>query len=289
MLANMRTDAQDGSAWSDLNRPPLRVGPLRRALTDGEHPAWRALDVVAQTQSSNADVMARARAGEAAGYVLVADQQTAGRGRLGRAWTTPPRAALAVSVLLRPTAPMQRWAWLGQLAGLAVVDALTRTCGVPARLKWPNDVLVPDGGDPDAPYRKVCGILAEAAPPVVVVGVGINVSQSEAELPVPTATSLLLAGGATLDRDSVTRAYLRALATRYAAWDAVAGDPRASGLGAAYREACLTIGVSVRVLVTGSPDLLGQAEGVDDEGRLLVRTPDGVDHALAAGDVVHVR
>jgi len=196
----MRTDAQDGSAWSDLNRPPLRVGPLRRALTDGEHPAWRALDVVAQTQSSNADVMARARAGEAAGYVLVADQQTAGRGRLGRAWTTPPRAALAVSVLLRPTAPMQRWAWLGQLAGLAVVDALTRTCGVPARLKWPNDVLVPDGGDPDAPYRKVCGILAEAAPPVVVVGVGINVSQSEAELPVPTATSLLLAGGATLDR-----------------------------------------------------------------------------------------
>jgi BirA family biotin operon repressor/biotin-[acetyl-CoA-carboxylase] ligase len=121
-----------------------------------------------------------------------------------------------------------------------------------------------------------------------VVGFGLNVDQERDELPVPTATSLRLAGAATLDRDTVLRACLRALAARYRRWTDAGGDPRASGIGAAYREACLTLGHEVEVRLPGPNGVRGVAEGVDDDGRLVVVAPDGV-HALAAGDVVHVR
>jgi BirA family transcriptional regulator, biotin operon repressor / biotin---[acetyl-CoA-carboxylase] ligase len=204
-----------------------------------------------------------------------------------------------VSVLLRPAVDPARWSWLPLLAGLGVVDALRRVCGVDAGLKWPNDVLVPEaerGARPgDAPLRKVCGVLAEAVPgpdgvPVAaVVGFGLNVDQAREELPVPTATSLRLAGSATLDRDTVLRACLRAVAVRYRRWVDAAGDPRAAGVGAAYREACLTLGRVVEVHLPGSDPVRGVAEEVDDEGRLVVATEGGERRALAAGDVVHVR
>ncbi len=305
----------DASRWSDLRRPPLRGTALRRALTAGPDAAWRALDVLPRTASTNANLLARAADGEPEGLVLVTDDQTAGRGRLDRTWQTPPRAALAVSVLLRPgvagTAPdgtqlpavdPDLWSWLPLLTGVAAVDALTRTCGLQARLKWPNDVLVPRTGRPGDELGKVCGILAELASTpsgvAVVVGAGINVSQTAAELPVPTATSLAIAGAATTDRDTVLRAYLRALADRYRAWRRADGDPRASGVAAAYREMCATIGLSVAVELPGGV-VRGLADGVDDAGRLLVRDGEtfaggtggstGEVRALAAGDVVHVR
>jgi BirA family transcriptional regulator, biotin operon repressor / biotin---[acetyl-CoA-carboxylase] ligase len=305
--------AGGSSPWSDLSRPPLRVAALTAALTGGPMASWRALQVLPGTGSTNADLAERARDGAAEGLVLVTDDQRAGRGRLGRTWTAPPRSALAVSVLLRPAEPVAgppavpgdpvvpqpRWSWLPLLAGVALVDALTRTCGLPARLKWPNDVLVPaDGlapaGHPDpAELLKVSGILAEVVPTptgaAVVLGAGINVTQSATELPVPSATSLLLAGSATTDRDTVLRAYLRALADRYRSWRGAAGDPRGSGIAAAYRESCVTIGRDVAVHLPAAPPLTGRAEGVDDDGRLLVAVPDGEVHALAAGDVVHVR
>jgi BirA family biotin operon repressor/biotin-[acetyl-CoA-carboxylase] ligase len=123
----------------------------------------------------------------------------------------------------------------------------------------------------------------------VVVGAGINVSQAEDELPVPGATSLLLAGSATTDRDTVLRAYLRALAVRRRAWSDAGGDPRASGIGAAYREACSTLGQQVRVTLPSGAPVEGVAEEVDGDGRLVVRNRDGRLQALAAGDVVHVR
>jgi BirA family biotin operon repressor/biotin-[acetyl-CoA-carboxylase] ligase len=283
--------------WTDLRRPPLRQTALRRALAQGPEAAWRAIEVVERTGSTNADLVARARTGEPEGLVLVADHQAAGRGRLGRAWEAPPRAGLAVSVLLRPAVDPARWPWLPLLTGLAVVDALTRVCGVPAGLKWPNDVLVPEpvrGRPPEqGERRKVCGVLAEAVSAAdgasaAVVGFGLNVDQERDELPVPTATSLRLAGAATLDRDTVLRACLRALAVRYRRWADAAGDPRASGVGAAYREACLTLGQEIEVRLPGRDAVRGVAEGVDDDGRLIVASPAGP-RALAAGDVVHVR
>lgn len=295
------------SPWSDLARPPLRAQPLCRALLDGNTPPWRELDVVTHTGSTNADLAERARSGEPEGLVLLSDHQTTGRGRLARNWEAPPRAAIAVSVLLRPGVPgaqdlpavdKEHWSWLGQLAGLAVVDALTRVCGLPASLKWPNDVLVPGPGcsGPDAPDRrhlKVCGILAEVVPhpsgDAVVLGAGINVSQDAAELPVPSATSLWLAGAATTDREVLAKAYLRALSARYRTWREAGGDPRASGVGAAYREACRTLGRQVRVHLPGEQVIEGCAEEIDGHGRLVVRDTFGQVRELAAGDVVHVR
>jgi len=284
--------------WTSLERPPLRQDALRRALTGGDAPAWRAVEVVARTGSTNADLAARARAGEPAGLVLATDDQVAGRGRLAREWTVPPRSSVAVSVLVAPRVPVSGWGWLPLLTGLSVVRALTRVAGLPAVLKWPNDVLVPapagpGGGPGQEELRKVCGILAETvqapAGPAAVVGIGINVSQDVAELPVPTAISLRLAGAATTDRDTVLRAVLRQLAADLRTWEDAGGAPRASGIGAAYREACTTIGRRVAVHLPGRGPLTGTAEGVDDEGRLLVRDDAGGDHALAAGDVVHVR
>ncbi|WP_345713276.1 biotin--[acetyl-CoA-carboxylase] ligase, partial [Kineococcus glutinatus] len=154
-------DGTAPSAWSDLDRPPLRQRALHRALV--EEGGWRSVEVVARTGSTNADLLARARAGEAAGAVLVAEHQSAGRGRMGRTWVSPPRSGLAVSVLLRPAVPAARWSWLPLLAGLALADALVAVAGLPARLKWPNDVLVPvpagGGGTVEA---KVAGVLVEA-------------------------------------------------------------------------------------------------------------------------------
>lgn len=279
--------------WTDLSRPPLRQAALTAALTAGDDPAWRAVEVSPRTGSTNADLAERARAGEAAGLVLTTDDQVAGRGRLAREWTVPPRSSVAVSVLLAPSAPAGRWGWLSLLAGVAVVRTLVRVAGLPAVLKWPNDVLVPvPGGELEA--YKVCGILAEAVETpagdrVVVLGTGLNVSQDADELPVSNATSLRLAGAATTDRDTLLRAYLRELSAAYRRWDAAAGDPRASGVGAAYREACSSLGRRVVVQLPGREPLVGTAEGVDDDGRLLVRDDAGADHALAAGDVVHVR
>jgi BirA family transcriptional regulator, biotin operon repressor / biotin---[acetyl-CoA-carboxylase] ligase len=300
------------SQWTDLSRPPLRQPAVAHALTAGPEAVWRAVEVVPQTGYTNADLAARARAGEPEGLVLAADHQGDGRGRLGRTWQAPPRSSLAVSVLLRPAVDPARWSWLPLLTGLAVAEALTEVCGVPAGLKWPNDVLVPEpvppsNGRPAEPgeLRKVCGVLVEAVPgpdgvpAAAVAGFGVNVDQHREELPGATATSLRLAGAATLDRDTVLRACLRALAVRYRRWVDAAGDVRASGVGAAYREACLTLGQEVEVQLPGREPVRGVAEGVDDDGRLLVHvglgdgaggaSGDGSLLALAAGDVVHVR
>ncbi len=287
----MTPDARE--RWSDLERPPLRAEVSRQVLADSR--LWRELTVVAETGSTNADLAARA-VGEdlAEGVVLTADHQAAGRGRLGRTWSAPPRSGLAVSVLLTPReVAAARWSWLPLLTGLAVVDVLQRVCGLPATLKWPNDVLVGEGVGEAVGERKVSGILAERveAPsgPAVVVGTGLNVSLTAEELPVPTATSLALEGSATTDREVLLRAYLRALEHRYGRWRSTGGDARASDIAAAYRESCSTIGRTVRVAVPSGETVEGTAEGVDDEGRLLVHDGAARTHALSAGDVTQVR
>ena len=297
------------SPWSALERPPLRAAALRRALVEGTGAPtpWTDLWVKASTGSTNADVVAAARAGAPPGLVVTADEQTAGRGRLGRAWGTPPRAALAVSVLLRPSpVPAARWGWLPLLTGLAVLDAVNAT-GVDARLKWPNDVLVAD--------RKLAGILAERVTGAdheraegdgdgVVVGVGINVSLTPGELPVPTATSLLIEGVRQLDRDPLLRALLRGLGRRYVAWRAAGGNVAAIEVGGdgtreAYVRACSTLGRTVRVALPGGAVVTGRARDIDADGRLVL-DPEGTDdlpgatgHAgsllVASGDVLHVR
>jgi BirA family biotin operon repressor/biotin-[acetyl-CoA-carboxylase] ligase len=252
------------------------------------------VDVLAETGSTNADVAAAAGAGVPEGLVIVAEQQLAGRGRRDRQWVSPPRAGLTVSVLLRPgraheangwaPAPVGMFGWLPLLAGVALLEAVQRVAEVDASLKWPNDLLVGDA--------KCAGILAEVAGDAVVVGIGLNVSTRAEELPATTglpATSLRLAGAKTIDRDPLLRALLRGLADWYAGWREADGDAEMSGLLAAYRRGCSTIGRDVRVLLPGGDALAGRAVAVDADGQLVIRTADDRDHRVSAGDVLHVR
>jgi len=228
----------------------------------------------------------RAREGASEGLVVVAEHQTAGRGRLDRSWVTPARSALTMSVLLTPEeVPVARWPWLPLLAGVAVVDAVRRGCGVHAVLKWPNDVLI----GPD----KVAGVLVERvdrtsrAAAGAVVGIGLNVSTTRAELPVRTATSLALAAGGPVDRTALLLYVLDALAEHYDPWR-VAGGDAARGLRAAYLSVCDTVGRDVRVDLPSGGHTQGRAGGIDGDGRLQVQTGTGL-LSLGAGDVVHVR
>ena len=268
-------DREPPSPWSDLERPPLSATRLRRALVaDGP---WRELEVVARTASTNADLSARARAGEPAGYVLIAEEQTAGRGRLDRSWQAPARSSLLMSVLVRPQPPPASWTLLPFVAGVAVAEAVRAVGRVSAELKWPNDVLV--GG------RKLGGILVERVDSAVVVGIGLNVSLRAAELPVPTATSVALAGGAA-DREVLAKELLRALGRRYDTWQTAGGA--SSAILPAYREICATIGWTVTVQLPGGESVDGLVSGVDDTGRLVVMSAAGAT-SVSAGDVVHVR
>lgn len=271
--------------YTDLERPPLNGPSLRRALlADGQF--WTDLRIVRQTESTNADAAASAREGTAEGLIVVAEQQVGGRGRLGRGWTSPERAGLTVSVLLRPEGiPAQRFGWLPLMAGVALTRAITRVAKVEAMLKWPNDLLLGPA------RRKAAGILAEvAAPEAVVIGIGLNVSTKVEELPRADATSLAIEGAATIDRDTVLRAILRELAGDYQVWREAGGDPDVSGLMSAFRESCDTLGRPVRVELPSSEPLIGTAVDIDPDGRLVVQ-PDvgGSVVAVAAGDVVHVR
>ncbi len=271
------TNTMDPTRLDRLLRPP--VGP------------WRQVELHATLGSTNG----RAAALGQPYAVVVAEQQTAGRGRLTRSWQAPAGTALTVSATL--PAPPGAPGWMPLVAGLAVVDAVREHTGLDAVLKWPNDVLLPADGD-----RKVCGILCEwlpgSEPPagkllpagapggVVVVGIGLNVSQGRAELPVDTATSLALAGAPDPDRTDL----LVTLLARLHDWHAtLLGEPTAAGARAAYRSRCVTIGARVRL---ERPDraVEGVATGVDDQGALLLDAGDGrgpVPHA--AGDVGHLR
>jgi BirA family biotin operon repressor/biotin-[acetyl-CoA-carboxylase] ligase len=278
----------DASPYTDLTRPPLHESGLSRALVAGG--LWTELRVVAETGSTNADAAAAARAHAPEGLVVIAESQTAGRGRLDRGWMAPPRSSITLSVLLRPQVPVARLGWLPLLAGVALVEVVDRIASVDAALKWPNDLLVRATGATE--YGKCAGVLAEAVDGAVVLGIGLNVSQRADELPPGrvgfAATSLALAGALGTDRDPLVRALLRDLAHWYGRWVAADGDCQASGLADAYRANCVTIGRQVAVELPGGQVVAGPAEGVDGDGRLIVATPDGP-RAMAAGDIRHVR
>jgi BirA family biotin operon repressor/biotin-[acetyl-CoA-carboxylase] ligase len=239
--------------YGDLDRPPLRGPALSRALSpDG----W---DVRVVDQATSTQDLAR---GGAQGLVVVAEMQTAGRGRLDRSWVSPPRAGLTFSAV---TWPEKVDGWVPLLAGLAVANAVRDQCELDAVLKWPNDVLI-DG-------KKVCGLLAEVSGSAVIVGVGLNVTTTADELPHDQATSLRLAGASMTDRDTLLRAVLREL-----------GQVLKERPVTSYRERCSTLGREVRVELPDGESVTGVAEDVDDAGRLIVN---GV--AYAAGDVIHLR
>lgn len=265
---------------SDYDAPaPLDATALRDEVAGtGRH--WRKLDVVEETGSTNADLLARAAAGEdIAGAVLIAEHQSAGRGRNGRVWTSPG-AQLTMSVGVDGGGvPPDAWGWLPLATGVAVVDTVA-DLGVDAGLKWPNDVLVQG--------RKLAGILTEvaAAQRFIVVGIGLNVTLRDDDVPDADVTSLRALGVETADRGRLVVALLRELGTRFSNWRAANGAD--GNLIADYRAHSVTIGSRVRAILPGGDEVLGVAQSIDEQGRLHIDS-DARTVAVSAGDVVHLR
>lgn len=268
---------------------------------------------VAETGSTNTDVLGLARDGAGEGVVVVADRQRSGRGRRGRAWVAPAGSSLLVSVLLRPPATLAPVTTMA--AGVAMVDAVEQVAEVTARLKWPNDLVVPTPvGD-----RKLAGMLTEADWPagsniaagwrqpadyeraVVVVGVGVNVcwpspgeivgdeggDHDRDEVPpelLETATALNWLTERVVERADLLVAFLIQLEQRYGEMVASGSEPIVD----AWRERSATLGQAVRVDL-GADDLEGTAVDVTRDGRLIVETLEGIRRTLAVGDIVHLR
>lgn len=252
--------------WQDALRPMRRIGHTIEAH---------------ETIGSTSD---RARTlleeGDADGVAVVADEQTAGRGRRGRTWLSPPGLNLMVSVALRPKlAAPDAWQ-LGLAAALAALEAC-RTIAV-VGLKWPNDIVTDEG-------RKVGGLLIETLASEgrltgAVVGVGINANWSSASMPpeiAPHATSLADLAGAPLDRVALLRSLLEALETE------VAGIEEGRSPLDRYRAACTTLGAMVTV-ATADGSIRGRAVDLDATGSLIVEAEDGR-HTLTSGEVIRVQ
>jgi BirA family biotin operon repressor/biotin-[acetyl-CoA-carboxylase] ligase len=255
---------------------------LARRLVQPNGP-YADLQVVASTGSTNADLLARRDLVDRT--VLIAQEQTDGKGRRGRTWVSP-EGGLYLSVYYRPDVPVVRLPWLTMLAGVALVN-LAQSVGVEAVLKWPNDLLL------GPVHQKGAGVLASNADPGVVLGIGLNVQPLHQDVPLGAggleATSLADEGATGLDHTQLAARLLTELARLEAPWRAAGGDPFQSGLHEEYRQHCVTLGQEVRVELAGDVDLFGIARYLESDGTLVVRDPAGNDHSVPAGDVVHLR
>ncbi len=236
-----------------------------------------------EVDSTNTYVRDRARQGAAEGLVVVAEHQTAGRGRLDRRWESPPGANLLASVLLRPACGKTEVHLCTAAVALAGADACAEAAGVEPVLKWPNDLLA----GPDE--AKLAGVLAEAefsgsAVSAVVVGIGINVSWPGPEGVGGTCLDDLRVTADPVNRHRLLERMLVRLAVRLPLLDDEGGRRQ---LAEEVRRRCVTLGRTVRVVLAGE-ELSGQAVGIDDAGHLVVETETGI-RTINAGDVVHVR
>jgi BirA family biotin operon repressor/biotin-[acetyl-CoA-carboxylase] ligase len=233
--------------------------------------------------STNTELARLASQGAEEGLSIVADEQTAGRGRLQRAWSSPKGAGLYFSILLRPAIPPDYWPLITFMAVLAVGDALNEASGIQTDIKWPNDLL---SGE-----RKICGILAEAIETpsgrAVIVGIGINLTQAAfpAEL-TGVATSVLEVSGRNPERETILAALLRALTRWYSLLDEPSG--REKIVAAWSSRSSYATGKLVHVS-NGEEVWQGTTCGVEDDGALRVSTDNGEVKLVRAGDVYSVR
>lgn len=248
---------------------------LRERLADLPIPAVR---YFASIGSTNDEALAWAENGSPDGALVVADEQTRGRGRMERRWITRPGAALAFSLVLRPSREESRMAGLfSPLGAMAVSEALL-TMGLPAEIKWPNDVLVGGG--------KVCGILAESVwqdqhIQAVVLGIGVNVAHDSlppAEQLTFPATSLEDELGWGLDRIDLLAGILQGLVK----WRSCLGHPQFFQV---WEQRLAFRGEPVCVERAGGGELRGRLEGVSEDGSLRLRLADGREERVLAGEV----
>ena len=234
-----------------------------------ERGRWR-VEWHSTLDSTNRYALDAARSGAADGLVVVADVQTAGRGRLGRTWEAPPGASLLVTVLLRRSGDPGRAV---MAAGVALADAIEVVAGIDAWLKWPNDVVRND--------RKLAGLLAEVDGDALAVGAGCNVNwDAFPDELADIATACNLEAGHPVDRDALLDAFLDQFDHALA---------RGAAIVPHYRSRLTTIGREVRVQHVRDDDLVGTVRGVTDDGALVVRDAEGQEHIVVAGDVLHLR
>lgn len=260
---------------------PMSDASSSRPALDPEQfvtlPAPLHVEIVDETESTNALAAERARAGARDGLVVVAEHQTAGRGRLDRAWETQRGLGLTFSIVLRPDLPVAAWTWIPLLTGYALHAALADR--IPeVMLKWPNDVLVGE--------HKISGILVERIEtpqgPAAVIGVGLNVNQGVDDLPTETATSLRVELGETFDRSDLLVQFLGSFRALLPLLD------QPDVLRAAYVDVCSTVGRTVDVHLPGGETVRGEVLDLDQHGALVLSTGEGT-FTVHAGDVVHVR
>lgn len=216
--------------------------------------------------------------------LVTAEEQSGGRGRLDRSWTSPRGAGLLMSLALAipASAAATTVGWLPLIAGLAAAAACRRL-EVQAAVKWPNDVVVGD------PPRKLAGVLVERTGSWAVIGIGLNVDLRPAEFPTASTGSLVVeTGGAQVDRAALLAEVVAGLVSRSQRLLA-AGDAERSGLHDEYLRRCVTVGQEVRVQRAGLPELTGRAVGIDSAGHLLMVDGAGVRRTITVGDVVHLR
>jgi len=253
----------------------LDLTQIRGALTTSF--VGRALHYREALPSTMDEAWRLARAGAPDGTVVLAEEQTAGRGRLKRSWWAPAGTSLLLSVLLRPGWPARQAQRLTMVCSLAVCEAIAVTAGVPAQVKWPNDVLIAG--------HKVCGILTEldvagAQLETAVVGIGINVNVDFECAPplMAPATSLMLAAGRRVSRMDLLVALLSGIEQRYLATRA--------GRSYHHEWAARMATLGREVQVRGAMETWqGMAVDVDVDGALLVKEQDGSVRRVLAGDV----
>ncbi len=259
---------------------PLAVDAVRAGLA-GLRLGWR-VTYFPEIGSTNTYAMGLARQGEAEGALVTTDHQSAGRGRMGRVWQALPNQQVILSLLLRPRFPPQ---FLMMVSALAVVEAIEQTTGLPAALKWPNDVLVNE--------RKVCGILIETSEGAAVVGMGLNANGSLADDPELGARAITLADA--LGQPVSREALIVALLTRFDGYYGALQAPGTDGMFGrqmvrdAWRARLGMLGrrVAIRQRAGGQDGepLVGLAEGVDADGALIVLRDDGKRTLVTWGDV----
>jgi BirA family biotin operon repressor/biotin-[acetyl-CoA-carboxylase] ligase len=254
-----------------LRKAEIKQGLKTRAM-------GRKVHLYSETASTNSLAMEMASKGAPEGTALIAETQTAGRGRLGRKWISP-KGNLYFSVVLRPNTPTHKAPLITLMGAVAVAAAIRKTCGVQAVIKWPNDILVSG--------KKVSGLLTEmSAEPDrirhIALGIGVNVNMALDELPLDVrecATTLAAAAGKRIDRTVLLQQILRNLESRYQVL--LTSEP---DLLKEWEALNTTVGkkVAVRGL---SETLVGLAQGINSEGRLVLRLDDGSVRQVAAGDV----
>ncbi|MFM1985352.1 MAG: hypothetical protein RLZZ295_518 [Actinomycetota bacterium] len=249
----------------ELLRAALDQAEINRLITQ----YWR-VSVVELTSTTQGDLVEQVRQGKAqVGDVIVAEFQSAGRGRLDRSFEAAKASALLFSFYIEPKRNRDDWGWIPLIAGYSVAKTLH---AFHPKIKWPNDILIND--------KKVSGLIAEVAGNGVVVGIGVNVGMEESELPVDTATSLLLEGGVDLTRDQLLCEILEEFEDHFLQWDQ--GIDEVQPL---YAHLSATLGKEVRIEYPGGKTHLAKADSISDTGALVL--DDGT-HVQSA-DVIHLR